>query len=530
MKKIIFPFLLFCGTAVVCNSQAPNWAWAKKIVGKGMINALRCDTGGNIYITGSFTDTIYLDTVQLISRGGSDIFAACYDNNGNVRWAIDAGGRLSDAGEGLYLDAYRHLLVCGSYTDTASFGTLQLQDTLTNMFIAWLDVSNGQCEQVKKIGQIDLVTVGGGTGTNSLNNIFIDKAGNYYLQGSTGRYTDFGGQGLNGTFIVKYDSLFNLIWLSGTCGIEPICIDDSANLYLCTSVSEPCVFQNTPLKADSGQGTNGFIAQLEPSGGTMQWIKKETGNEVVMTMLTGNNGQSVYPGGFYYSGNCTLDDSTILSDSINQGVFVCRKYPSGDMAWVRSWPIPYGWTDAITDQPNGDVALTIITSTSLSYIILLDSSGTVLWTKPDSGTHGEQNYSAISTAFDPAGNLVLAGYVQGQVTFDTFVYHNENAMFIAKLGANPINAVSEIINPGAGLQVFPNPTRGPFNVRYNLPAGIQNCNLDVMDITGKCLTTYSISSPGKIASINREFPPGCYFVNLLANGRVMASAKFVVVK
>jgi hypothetical protein len=124
-----------------------NCIWAKKAggtnseIGAGVSN----DANGNIYITGLFRGTVNFGTNQLTVFGGNDIYIARYDTNGNCIWAKQAGGTNNDYGYGVSTDVLGNCYVVGYFSSISSFGINQLTSYGgTDIFIAKYDI-NGNC-------------------------------------------------------------------------------------------------------------------------------------------------------------------------------------------------------------------------------------------------------------------------------------------------------------------------------------------------------------------------------------------------
>ena len=89
MKKIILlTFQLF----ITLIGYSQNFEWAHSIGGTGTDRgtAINTDPWGNVYITGFFSDSFDfdpgLDTFNISSNGGFDLFVQKLDSSGNFIW------------------------------------------------------------------------------------------------------------------------------------------------------------------------------------------------------------------------------------------------------------------------------------------------------------------------------------------------------------------------------------------------------------------------------------------------------------
>lgn len=95
-----------------------------KVTGYGIV----VDGSDNIFVTGAFEGTLVYGTEQFASSGGQDVFVMKFDGgNGNTLWAMSAGGSGQDSGNSIAADKYGNLYVTGSFSDTAFFGTQALK-------------------------------------------------------------------------------------------------------------------------------------------------------------------------------------------------------------------------------------------------------------------------------------------------------------------------------------------------------------------------------------------------------------------
>ncbi|MCX6291538.1 MAG: hypothetical protein NT126_07210 [Bacteroidetes bacterium] len=104
-----------------------NYLWVKQVGGTASedLRDFTTDASGNIFITGSFNTTADFDpgagVSNLVSTGGSDIFIAKYDQNGNYLWSNAFGSTGTDAGSAIKTDAAGSVFVTGIFTGTVDF-------------------------------------------------------------------------------------------------------------------------------------------------------------------------------------------------------------------------------------------------------------------------------------------------------------------------------------------------------------------------------------------------------------------------
>ncbi len=105
---------------------AGNYAWMKYFGSEGIDDegrAVALDPLGNVWFSGSFTDTVYIDNVQLISTQLSlrDAFLAKYDNDGNLLRAQSFGGPGLETVIEMETDAESNCFISGSFKGTPDF-------------------------------------------------------------------------------------------------------------------------------------------------------------------------------------------------------------------------------------------------------------------------------------------------------------------------------------------------------------------------------------------------------------------------
>jgi Beta-propeller repeat len=177
--------------------------WFTKTGGTGddTNSGLTLDGSGNIYTAGSFSGSVTVPTTPstlLTSAGGTDILVAKYNTSGVPQWAKRAGGTGNDSGASIAMDAYNNLFLTGSFTGTATFGTLPALTSAGNsdVFVAKYN-SSGAEQWVQKAG---------GGGADSGRSIVVDLLGNVYTVGGFVPSAQFGNATLTTgqSFLMKY--------------------------------------------------------------------------------------------------------------------------------------------------------------------------------------------------------------------------------------------------------------------------------------------------------------------------------------
>jgi hypothetical protein len=164
---------------------AGDYVWAKKIGGAiaEFSESIAVDLSGNVYTTGSYTDTVDFDpgpgTTNLFSVGIYNVFVSKLDAAGNFIWAKSMGGTSSSSGgSSIAVDSFENVYLSGNFLDTADVdpgsGTVNLISLGSNdIFVAKLDAA-GNFIWARSIG---------GTTFDLNYSIAIDGTNNIYTAG-----------------------------------------------------------------------------------------------------------------------------------------------------------------------------------------------------------------------------------------------------------------------------------------------------------------------------------------------------------
>ncbi|MBK6398872.1 MAG: SBBP repeat-containing protein [Bacteroidetes bacterium] len=289
------------------SSGTPLWA-QKAICGAAQSGKSICvDKDGGVYATGTFEDsTISFGNFSISAVSpilGTDVFLVKYDASGNVLWATGGGGGSTDISNAVNADNKGNSYITGVYRNSITFGTT----TLTAANSGGASVFTVKYNSVGSL--VWAKSSGGfpcsGYGTDISNDAF----GNSYVAGYfNSPIIYFDGDtlinaGINDIFLLKYDSLGNVVWARSAGGnnfdqAEDVYTDETGNSYLTGFIKLSAHFGPITMNAVN---QDVFVVKYD-SAGTPLWGVKSTGNLNETTGgISSDNAQNIYIGGRYSS-------------------------------------------------------------------------------------------------------------------------------------------------------------------------------------------------------------------------------------
>jgi hypothetical protein len=244
-----------------------NVLWAKSEGGSAsdICNSICTDASGNILVTGYFSSSsISFGTTTLTNAGNSDIFIVKYDTGGNVLWAKSEGGSAFDKGNSIFTDVSGNILVTGFFISSSiTFGTTTLTNAGTaNFFIVKYDAG----------GNVLWAKSGGGSANDESTNVSTDVSGNILVTGVfnspsiTFGTTTLTNAGISDIFLVKYDSVGNILWAKSAGGStddygNSVSTDASGNILVTGYFTSPSITLGATTLTNAG-GLDIFLVKL----------------------------------------------------------------------------------------------------------------------------------------------------------------------------------------------------------------------------------------------------------------------------
>jgi len=447
MKKTFLLFILaLCSIALFAQNE--DWLWAKKAGGKNDDTgySIAVDANGNSYVTGSFFGSATFGTTTLTSSGYEDIFVAKLDSNGNWLWAKKAGGQSNDGGRSITVDDNGNSYVTGVFEGSATFGTTTLTSSGgSDIFVAKLDI-NGNWLWAKKAGGTDF-DFGNSIAVDANGNSYVTgyfsgsaNFGTTTLTSSSEYYTEI--------YVAKLDINGNWLWAKQAGGTDchdgyGIAVDANGNSYVTGYFKSNATFGTTTLT--SGGIYDIFVAKLDSSGNWL-WAKKAGGTNYDdgYGIAVDANGNSYVTG--YFLGDADFGNTTLTSSG-GSDIFVAKLDINGNWLWAKkAGGTSYDYGLGITVDANGNSyvtgyfmnSATFGTTTLTSsgsyeiFVAKMDSSGNWLWVKQAGGIYTD---SGKSIAVDVNGNSYVTGYFEESTTFGitTLTSSGDYEIFVAKI-------------------------------------------------------------------------------------------------
>ena len=226
-----------------------QWGWSTGDGDDDMGFSVTTDSRSALYITGKFEGRIFWQagnslTYEWSSVGGSDIFAAQFNNAGRLFWVRTWGGEEDDAGIDLDLDREDNIFVVGTFAGKADLDPLWTSTEVR---------SRGRDDifvlAMNQTGEPRWSTNMGSAGSESNPTILVEPDGTFYVGAQFERTADFfdtqgtvksvESRGQQDIFVARYGppNARDLLWAYGIGGeqaetLAGLAQDGFGNLYV----------------------------------------------------------------------------------------------------------------------------------------------------------------------------------------------------------------------------------------------------------------------------------------------------------
>ena len=453
LAVVLFAGLILAQAPVVL-AQAPDWLWAERAGGsdRDLGEAIAVDGSGNVLVAGRFRGTAEFGDVTLTSAGEDDVFVAKVDAQGNMIWAKRAGGSGFDRGRGIAVDAEGNALVTGWFNGTAEFGDVTLTSAGgSDIFVAKVD-PQGNVVWAQRAGgsseDILYTDRGVGIAVDGSGNALVtgDFEGTAEFGDTT--LTSVGGSDV---FVAKVDAQGNVVWAQ-RAGSSPgddtgfaIAVDGSGNALVTGEFLDTAEFGEATLTSTGSY--DAFIAKYDAQGNVV-WAERAGGSGIDSGEATAVDGSGNALVAGVFRGTAEFGAATLTSAG-SFDAFVAKVDAQGNVVWAeRAGGSGFDESHAIAVDGAGNAlvtgqfertaefgAATLASAGSFdAFVAKVDAGGNVAWVRRAGGS-GKDFGNAI--ALDESGNALVTGQA-GTAEFGdiTLTSAGETDAFVAKLGSN----------------------------------------------------------------------------------------------
>jgi hypothetical protein len=285
----------------------------------------------------------------------------------------------------------------------------------------------------------------GGSGSDAVNATATDGAGNVYVVGTFQNAGKFGTTTLNSAgesdaFIVKISPSGAQQWVRRLGGASSdtasgVAVDAAGNVDVVGRFVGPADLGGSTV--DSVHGANGastpdmYVVQFNASG-TRNWVKTYGGvyTDSAASVATDTQSNVVFTG--FFSGSINFGGNTLrVPFDSDLDAFVTKLSSAGAHVWSKNFTNngnDSGYGIAVDAQNNIAIAgtltntinfggsdLTARNAMSDAFVAKFNAAGTHVWSRKVGSDGG--NEDARGVAFDPSGNVLVAGVAIQPVDF-----------------------------------------------------------------------------------------------------------------
>ncbi len=491
-------------TTIGFGKDSTVWQYAYNDGGNSadMPEKMVTDRDGNLYITGYYSSTATFGSTSLTSFGGTDIFIAKYNNIGNLSWVVSAGGTLNDKGSDISIDSLGNVYVIGTFREMAFFDGNQVNSS-----------GSGSGSQDKEIfiakyapdGTFVWVKTAGGFFDDQGFGIFTVPNGDSYITGSFQGNADFQSinmlsNGGDDIFAAKINTNGVFEWAEKSGGTSEdfgyeISRSSYGNIILSGTFQSTASFGAESL---TSQGDDDIFILSYDQYGNQLWVEQIGGpqNEMVYDI------QSAQDGYFYLTGSfkatATFGVTTLTSAGLND-IFISRYDTDGNHQWSKRGggsQEDYGRGLSLDHRNNIYFTGAFSGNASIDTMNLSSQGGLDIITAAYNasgdffrGVHSPATGNVMGTTMvhDTAGNFIIAGYMESNITFGDYSLTNlgNKDIFYAQANLVFFPEEPEIVQPscaGAGdgsIEIEVGGGTPPYSFAWSHGAVTQNVyNLD----------------------------------------------------
>lgn len=460
MKRVRLALLLILTASVVAFGQ-PRFQWVRAGLGPSYseVKSLGLAPNGDLYITGSFNDSLKFGGQTIESFGNYDAFLARYSTGGNIMSSNAYGGFDEDDARSVAVDNNGNVYLAGSFSDQASVAG-QIIDALE------LGTSDIFLAKFNKMGIPQWVKVYGSKEySESAPVVACDSLGNVYLGGGCGGVCHFDtktyqSHGKADAFIAKISANGDVVWVQGGGGIDNDFVTtlsvspNGDRIYAAGTFIGSVIIGGRDMTSVNSK--EDFFVMAYNANGQPVWVKKIGHREAdrYITSTTTKEGALVLSGAL--SGVTTFDTQTITANGeLASDLFVSLIAPDGTIRFVKVYGDVYNEVGmSVCTDSRGSIYVGGYFETSSNFdgdiiksnggrdafVARFFPTGEYEWIRTAGGSYDDEIRGVVVT---PANIPYVAGKFDTRAKFGDYVLEGEryDDCFIAALECGPNTAL-----------------------------------------------------------------------------------------
>lgn len=324
-------------------SYAPDGShrWSR-VLGSANVDRvwdLAIDAAGNVYVAGSYFETVETGGGPLTSNGDRDGFVISYDARGAFRWAVTIGATLGDIAFGIDVDSAGNVYVNGWFYETFDLGSGPVTATDNQDIYVASFTSDGAIRYARAFG---------GMGIDQSQKIAVNAAGEAAIGGLFSGVTNLGAgavptAGGRDAFVLRADGTGAPRWsrtfgAEGTDEAHGIAIDEASDVYV-SGTFEATVDFGSATRSSAGMG-DAYLAAFAGDG-TPRWVSTFGGSSTdILSRVVAAPGGVLVAGG-QFGGTVTVGSTTLSAAGGIDGILLAYDR-DGTLLWTLTVGGPSG--------------------------------------------------------------------------------------------------------------------------------------------------------------------------------------------
>ena len=300
--RINISLFIFVGT-LLHTINAQNWDFVHQIGGSGNENivGLVTDTGGDLLLTGTYTEDFSYDGGNFTNYGESDVFLLKTNESGDLLWKITGESPGNDETIPPIITESGDIFWAGMFWDSITFESTDFYTTNHGKGIFLLKLADNQ--------SISWGKTFSGTGLKTIVDMKADNMGNVYLAGyfSDSLFVDqitLVSEGERDAFLIKLTPDSEIIWaqnigLTGKVWTTTMEFDNTGNIILGGHFQGSMAFAGDTI-ATATNDEDVFVLKTDTNGDGY-WIRRAGGvyDDICTSVAIDNHGDIYAAGGVY---------------------------------------------------------------------------------------------------------------------------------------------------------------------------------------------------------------------------------------